>query len=253
MIGFFDSGSGGLTVLKAVKDVLPSADVIYFGDIKNAPYGSKTHEELSRLTVKAITLLKERGVHRIVSACNSVAATLAISLFDVFDILPANIIEMVGPTVAYFRGSVARILLVATPATIKSNIYQNAFQMIGKEITTLPIEGLAGAIEFGSTQEEIKHLIEEALTTQRLADFDVLVLACTHYPLVKDIFEQVSPTSLAVFDPALAVAERVERQFWPQEAGNGTMRFLISKDSAPFREQLTRLFPSAQYTVEVLE
>src|SRR4051812_29736626 len=122
MIGIFDSGSGGLTVLKAIRDVLPSADVLYMGDIKNAPYGSRSREELSKLTVEAIKLLQARGANRIVSACNSVSASLAVSIFDIFSLDSTQLIEMVGPTVASFKGSNARILLCATPATVDSGI-----------------------------------------------------------------------------------------------------------------------------------
>src|SRR3989344_6221172 len=123
MIGIFDSGSGGLTVLKAVREEMPSADVVYFGDIKNAPYGSRSNSELSILTVRAIELLQKRGAESIVSACNSVSASLAVSLFDALSITPTQLIEMVGPTVASFRNSDARILLCATPATIRSEVY----------------------------------------------------------------------------------------------------------------------------------
>src|SRR3989338_4503180 len=134
MIGIFDSGSGGLTVLKAIRDQMPSSDVVYFGDIKNAPYGSKTNSELSVLTVRAIELLQNRGADNIVSACNSVSASLAVSLFDALSLTPPQLIEMVGPTVSSFKNSSARLLLVATPAPIQSEIYQNAFRMIGKDI-----------------------------------------------------------------------------------------------------------------------
>jgi glutamate racemase len=125
MIGIFDSGSGGLTVLKTVRERMPSADILYFGDIKNAPYGEKPHGELGALTVRAIELLQKRGAESIVSACNSVSASLAISLFDALSLAPGHLIEMVGPTVSAFKDSPERILLTATPATIGSEIYQN--------------------------------------------------------------------------------------------------------------------------------
>ena len=131
MIGIFDSGSGGLTVLRKMREVLPNADIVYFGDIANAPYGSKSRAELSALTVRAIQFLQSRGATSIVSACNSVSASLAVSLFDVLSLLPTQLVEMIGPTVAQFRNSDARIMLCATPATIQSELYQQAFQMVG--------------------------------------------------------------------------------------------------------------------------
>jgi len=252
MIGIFDSGSGGLTVLKAVRDTLPSADVLYFGDIKNAPYGDRSREELAELTVQAIRLLHERGAHNLVSACNSVSASLALSLFDAFDLSQDQLIEMVGPTVACFKGSPDRVLVCATSATVRSDIYQSAFRMIGKDITAVAIPELAGAIERGEVVESVESLIYNAFHGVPLSDYDTLVLACTHYPLVTDIFKKVVPRSLGLFDPALAVAERVEWLCWPREAGGGSTHFILSQDSSVFRKFAQTLLPNHPYTVEVL-
>jgi glutamate racemase len=253
MIGIFDSGSGGLTVLRAMKDVLPSCDVVYFGDIKNAPYGSKTPEELSTLTVHALQLLQAQGATSIVSACNSVSASLAVSLFDALDIAPMQLIEMVGPTVSHFKNSSTRIALCATPATIRSGVYQNAFRMIGKDIVAVSVPDLAPAIEFGKSEDEMRALLKTAFENIDFSNVDVLVLACTHYPLVTKLFKEIIPSSVSIVDPALAVAARVEKWFWPREAGKGSMRFLISKDSAPFRALVAKLFPQENYSIEVLQ
>lgn len=252
MIGIFDSGSGGLTVLRAIRERMPSADILYFGDIKNAPYGEKSHRELSELTMRAIELLLARRATSVVSACNSVSAALAISLFDALSIAPDHLIEMVGPTVSAFKDSPARILLTATPATIGSEIYQNAFHMIGKEIETAAIPGLAAAVEFGDSEGEIEGIIRNAFLGIRTSDFDTIILACTHYPLVTHVFERVlGPTTL--FDPATAVGERVERQLLAQEkAGEGLTRFLISKDSQPFRVRIAGL-RLGDASIEVLD
>lgn len=250
MIGIFDSGSGGLSVLYAIKEQLPSVDVVYFGDIKNAPYGAKTREELSLLTIDALSLLKREGATRIVSACNSVSASLAISLFDAIDVMPNDLIEMVGPTVSAFRNSGARVLLVATEATIASNIYQSAFRMVGKDIECVALPDLARKIEFGEPEDDMILEIESILSKKQ-GTFDTLILACTHYPLVAHLFREVLGGEVQIFDPAVSVAHRVERQFWPQEAGNGSMRFLISQESEPFRKLLARLFPQSEYSVVI--
>ncbi len=250
MIGIFDSGSGGLTVLRSIRAVMPSSDILYFGDIKNAPYGERSREELSRLTIDAIRLLMGRGATSIVSACNSVSASLAVSLFDSLDIEPIQLIEMVGPTVSTFRGSSARILLAATPATIESDIYQSAFRMIGLTIKTMPLPGLAGAIEFGKDAEAQK-LIQDACASIDRGAYDTLILGCTHYPLVRHLFEASVP-QLSIFDPAEAIAERVERRFWPRESGDGRLSFRISADSPQFRARVAQLFPNEQYEIEVI-
>ena len=252
MIGIFDSGVGGLTVLHAIRQNLPSADVIYFGDTKNAPYGEKSREKLSDLTVACIRLLQERGANNIVSACNSVSASLAISLLDAFDLQPQQLIEMVGPTVSSFRNADMRIALCATPATVNSEIYQNAFRMIGRDIQAIPVPGLAGAIEVGKSTDVIDEIIRQALRDVDLNSFDMLILACTHYPFVEGSFRRILGEKIEIFDPALAVAARVEKQFWPREVGEGTTRFILSAESEQFRQLLKNFFPDTSYSIEVL-
>lgn len=252
MIGIFDSGSGGLTVMKAVRELLPTSDIVYFGDIAHAPYGSRSQEELSRYTAESLALLRARGAERIISACNSVSASLALSLFDAFNMEPGDIIEMVGPTVSYFKHSGARIALCATPATIKAGIYQNAFRMLGKEVAAVAVPDLAGAIEFAEGEDKQRALIKEAFKDTDWSEYDVLILACTHYPLAFELFREAVPERVVIFDPAVAVAERAKMQFWPQEVRDTKTKFLISQDSAPFRELVAKLFPAAAGDVEVI-
>lgn len=253
MIGIFDSGSGGLTVMRAIRDVLPSADVLYFGDIKHAPYGSRNRAELSRLTVDAIQLLQSHGATSIVSACNSVSASLAVSLFDSFALGAETLVEMVGPTVSAFKNTDAWPVLFATQATVDAQIYQTGFHMIGKEVPCIPIPELAGAIEQGESEVVLDGIVRDACASIDWIGFDTAILACTHYPLALSSFEKAVPAHVRIFDPAYAVAERVEQRFWPREAGDGITTFVISKDSDAFRARVARLFPDTEYTVEVLE
>lgn len=251
MIGIFDSGSGGLTVLRAIRERMPSADIIYFGDIKNAPYGEKSRGELSRLTVNNIRVLQARGATSIVSACNSVSASLAVSLYDVLGLTSQNLIEMVGPTVSLFKSFRKPILLAATPATIDSQIYQNAFEMLGMNVDAIAIPKLAGAIEFGVPAIDQEKLIAAAFARFEKDKYGAIVLACTHYPLVIPSFRSVLGDALLV-DPAEAVAERVKGQLWPREVGDGVLRFLVSRDTPQFRAHVARVLPDATYTIEVV-
>ena len=252
MIGVFDSGSGGLTVLKAIREQMPSSDILYFGDIKNAPYGEKSREELSQLTINSIRVLQARGATSIVSACNSVSASLAISLFDALGLEQQNLIEMVGPTVSSFKGFKKSILLVATPATITSELYQNAFRMLGIEIDTIAIPKLAGAIEFGTPAKDQELLIAAACAPYDMKKYDAFILACTHYPLAAVSFRRVLG-EVPFFDPAEAVADRVKRQLWPREVGDGKLRFLVSRDTPQFRAHAAKLLPDASYVIEVVD
>ena len=251
MIGVFDSGSGGLTVLAAIRRAMPEADILYFGDIKHAPYGLRSQEELSLLTSEAIRFLQSRGATHIVSACNSVSASLAIARPGLAALDDKHLIEMVAPTVASFRGSTSRVLLCATPATSSSNIYQHAFREIGQDIAVLSISELAGAIEFGQSPHEIEQIIKDAFVG--CPPFDVLVLGCTHYPLALAAFYKVLGALVSIFDPSFPVARRVKEVFGSQELGRGQTRYCISKDSEPFRALLPLLFPGSEFFVEVLQ
>lgn len=252
MIGIFDSGSGGLTVLRALREQLPSADVVYFGDIKHAPYGVKSQKELSRLTVAAIQQLRTHGADRIVSACNSVSASLALSLLSASAIKADSVIEMVGPTVSYFNGLDQRIALCATEATVRAGMYESAFYMIGQEPVSIAVPDLAGLIEFGATEAQMQKIITEALTPH-LGSFDVLILACTHYPIVSGIFAEVVGPNVTLFDPAYAVAAQAKKLFWPQEVGEGTTTFLLSQKSEQFEEYVHTLLPNTDYTIEIVK
>ena len=248
MIGVFDSGAGGLTVLSALRTVYPSVDVVYFGDTKNAPYGSRTQAELNALTAAGLRFLTGAGATALISACNSVSASLALSLYDVLDLRSIPVIEMVGPCVAHFKERDESLALCATEATVRSGLYQNAFRMIGKEIQTVAIPDLAGAIERGASIDECEAQICAALAP--LQAYDTLILGCTHYPLVINAFSRVTDKTL--YDPATAVAERALRDLWPREMGYGKTRFCISKESSVFRDFVARLFPEAEYTIEVV-
>ena len=253
MIGIFDSGSGGLTVLRALKDAMPSADVVYFGDTKNTPYGLKNRETLTELTVDAIQKLQGAGAEHIISACNSVSASLAVSLYDTLFSKSDALIEMVGPTVAAFRGSSAQIAVCATEATIRSELYQNGFRMVGHRVLPLTLPTLAGAIEEGASPEAIRAMLAEGFKEVSFDALDVVVLACTHYPLVMEQFLQSVPSRVLLYNPAEAIAERAQQLWWPREVGNGSLRFLISKDSPTFRAFVTTLFPDTDYTIEVVQ
>ncbi|HEY0010287.1 MAG TPA: aspartate/glutamate racemase family protein [Candidatus Paceibacterota bacterium] len=253
MIGIFDSGLGGLTVLKPLRELLPRADITYFGDIRNAPYGNRSHEELTRLTVDAIRLLRAHGATGIVSACNSVSASLSLSLFDTLELGPGRLIEMVGPTVASLKGTDERLLLCATSATIRSQIYQSAFAMVGKDIATLALPDLAGAVERGAPQAELEAIVLSELMEINIDSIDAVILACTHYPLAVEAFRRVLPDHVRIINPGTVVAARVARAWEHEETGEGRMRLIISAESAPFRAMAKQAFPDEDYEIEVLE
>jgi glutamate racemase len=235
MIGVFDSGSGGLTVLKAIRERAPDADIVYFGDLKNAPYGNKSREELGALTVLGIQKLIDEGATEIVSACNSVSVSIVLPMFETLDIPRTSLIEMVGPTVASQKGVASRGLVAATRATVDSGVYQNEFGKLGIVADGLAIPELVAAIESGADTECVEGVIAQALEPVALGEYSHLVLGCTHFPHVQHVFADVvnaSGASVTIVDPAEAVANEVVKRFATD--GYGRTRFLVSRESEVF-------------------
>ncbi len=252
MIGIFDSGSGGLSVLKALRERAPEADVLYFGDLANAPYGNKSREELGALTVLGIQKLIEEGVREIVSACNSVSVSIVLPMFDILDLPRASLIEMVGPTVASFRGQEARVLVAATKATIESGAYQDGFRLVGVQAEGVAIPELVALIESGAPDEEMYPLIHEVLAPHAHTQYTHVLLGCTHFPLVRHLFKDATQElamDVKLFDPAEPVADAVAARFHTN--GMGRSRFLITAESPVFRDHVARQLGGA-HELEVL-
>jgi len=263
MIGIFDSGSGGLTVLRALRERAPYCDVVYFADFANMPYGNRTQYELRKLTRDAIAILIKQGAREIISACNSVSAQMLLGLSKEFHASGIEIIEMVTPTVNAISEEnrlvalptrAKKILLVATQATISSNIYKNAFAEKEIVIEQTAIPPLAEAIEKGVPEEEIQNILQSYLSDAVLYDIDMVILGCTQYPLIKKSFENFFRKNIlntTTFNPANSVALEAVKQF--NIEGNGKLTFLTSKKSERFYDLVNDLFPNTPKRSIVVE
>lgn len=238
MIGIFDSGSGGLSVLDALRKKAPKADIVYFGDIGNAPYGSRSPEELAVLVRAGMKKLADHGATEIIAACNSVSASVLAGATG-----HDRIIEMTRPTARMMRKYAGeRVLLLATSATVESGIYKEALWSI-VALQELPIPDLAGAIEDEATSAIIEKIIRDALETQKGNAFDKILLGCTHYPLVRDEISRIAGEffpGAGMVDPAEAVAEEAVQRFACE--GTGSVQFMISRDSHAFRNRVSPIF-----------
>lgn len=255
MIGMFDSGVGGLSVLKELRAQAPQADVVYFGDIAHAPYGSKSTEELVVLTLSTMAFLREQGVQQFVAACNCVSVSVIQPIVAMFGGAPGHVIEMVGPVAAEVaRMPHGRILVIATEATVRSGLYKRTFETHGMDVELLAVPDLAYAIEQGRPEGELRAMLVPTAEHCRRHDIDTLVLGCTHYPLIKDLITQcVQDTAgreIAVIDPAAAVVKDAVAQF--DTSGAGTTAFFLSKDSDVFRAYASRMFAEGTFTVQVV-
>jgi glutamate racemase len=251
VLGVFDSGIGGLSVLRAIRKRMPQADIVYFGDTEHVPYGEKSAREIAELIGMALQRLHAAGATDIVSACNSASVSVHTVPIDLLRVGVFNVVEMVGPTVEALAKTRKNIVLCATNATARSNIYQQAFADRGMRVDVVAIPELAGLIEKGATADEMRHVIRPVMQDVIARGADIVSLSCTHYPFVKELFERslIEQGSKAeVFDPAEAVAEEVEKRF--SDRGSGILRFLLSKESPVFDAYVERLFGDTRYTIE---
>lgn len=258
MIGIFDSGVGGLSVLQAIRKKAPQADVVYFGDTANAPYGPKNKQEIAHLIGMALRYLHAAGCTQIVSACNSASVSVHAVPIDLLRLNVFDVIEMVGPTVAALAPRKKKIAVLGTEATIRSGIYQEAFKKVGCDIVPITVPALAGLIEAGASRAQIKMSVEEAAAKMIDRGAEIISLSCTHYPFVSEIFAEClkeQGSDIELFDPADAVAQEVANRFdvvgegLPAQAGK--LRFVVSKESPVFSKYVEQLFSGADYSIEV--
>lgn len=183
-IGLFDSGLGGLTVLKTLLKKYPNNEYVYYGDTLNIPYGDKTKEELITLAKKNVDFLLSKKVDMIIVACGTVSSNCLDILKETYNI---PIISILEPTIDYLNNSnYQNILVMATHATINSHIFKNN---INKNIYELETPKLVPMIE-NNNLLDIDKVLHEYLDNY-LNNIDVLVLGCTHYPIIKDYIKKV--------------------------------------------------------------
>ena len=192
-IGLFDSGLGGLTVLKTLLKKYPNNEYVYYGDTLNIPYGDKTKEELIILAKKNVEFLLSKKVDMIVVACGTVSSNCLDILKETYNI---PIISILEPTIDYLNNSnYQNILVMATHATINSHIFKNN---IIKNIYELETPKLVPMIE-NNNLLDINKVLHEYLDNY-LNNIDVLVLGCTHYPIIKDYIKNVVGENTNILD-----------------------------------------------------
>ncbi|MBL7899298.1 MAG: glutamate racemase [Crocinitomicaceae bacterium] len=213
-IGIFDSGIGGLTVAKAIKKALPNETIIYFGDTAHLPYGDKSKESIISYSIRITQFLIEKKCKALVIACNTASAHAYSDLKAKFPELP--IINVVDPTVDYCleKYKKGKIGVIATRGTIKSRIYPRKLNKKNPKLevpqTATPL--LAPMIEEGFFNNKIsKTIINSYLSTKNFNKIDALILACTHYPLIKKEVIAFFKRPVEVIDSATVVAEYTKK------------------------------------------
>ena len=212
-IGIFDSGVGGLSVLRAVKSVMPNLRTIYFADQAHVPYGPRPMDEVRDFSKGITQFLISRGSKVIVVACNTASAAALVYLRDTFPDIPFVGMEpAVKPAAEQTRTGVVGVL--ATPATFQGALYASVVERFASGVTVLQhtCPGLVAQIEKGELDSiKTKQILEDALIPMLEKGIDTVVIGCTHYPFVIPLIEQICGSEVRVIDPAPAVARQIQR------------------------------------------
>jgi glutamate racemase len=212
-IGIFDSGVGGLSVLRSIRKELPHQDLVYFADQAHVPYGPRPLEEVRRFADAITRFLLEQGCSLIVVACNAASAAALKTLRQTFPDIPFVGMEpAVKPAAEQTHTGVVGVL--ATPATFQGELYASVVERFanGVEILQDPCPGLVGQIEKGDLQGlQTRLILEKAIRPMLEKGIDTIVLGCTHYPFVIPLIQEIAGKNVRVIDPAPAVARQTLR------------------------------------------
>lgn len=249
-IAVFDSGVGGISVLKEMVRVMPNEDFIYYGDSKHAPYGTKSLEEVRRLTIMHTQELLSQGAKVVAIACNTATSAAVRILRQMYPKLPLVGIEpALKPAVLYKQHP--KVLVMATPMTIREEKFHRLLARYENQaqIYPLPCPGLMEYVENGqSDSPEVRIFLEKLLKEYREKHMDAVVLGCTHYPFVRDVIADVMGPGVRIFDGGEGTAREMRRRVYeaglqnPDTERKGNIVFESSDFSQEKRELFQRLF-----------
>jgi glutamate racemase len=256
-IGVFDSGFGGLTVLKALLEVVPQAEYLYFGDTARLPYGSKSGETVAKYACEAARFLEREGAGLLVVACNTATALALEQIRQQVSIHVFGVVEP-GAQQASAASHSRKAVVIGTEATISSHAYHHALQNRQMEACEMACPLLVPLVEEGWTDHPVTEQVARIYLREAFADgfgsADVLVLACTHYPLLKPLLRRVVPQNVTLVDSAASTALAVANVLGEQEdmanpdamsdsspRAGGAVDFFVT-DSVQKFERLGRMF-----------
>lgn len=223
-IGLFDSGIGGLTVVKTLKEILPNEKLIYIGDTANLPFGPKPRQRLQTLSYRLIGYLLGRGVKLIVVACNTSTPAIFPEVMTDFKVPIIGPVKA-GAEEAYFRSGQKRIGVIATEGTVRSGIYQKSLLELDPEIKVISqaAPGLVEAVERGEVDSPATIRMLQQYLSVFIGKIDTLILGCTHYPFLKPAIESILSEEVLLIDPAIRLAQQVKELLVQRQAlNNGT-------------------------------
>ncbi len=212
-VGIFDSGVGGLSVLRAVREFMPEQDILYLADQAHVPYGPRPLLQVREFAEGITRFLLDRGARLIVVACNAASAASLHYLRNTFPDVPFVGMEpAVKPAAEQTRSGVVGVL--ATPATFQGALYASVLERFARDVTVLQdtCPGLVAEVESGNLEgDAVREILTNALSPMLQAGIDTVVLGCTHYPFVIPLIQEIAGPGVRVIDPAPAIARQTRR------------------------------------------
>lgn len=247
-IGVFDSGVGGLSVLRAIRAELPGEELLYFADTAHVPYGSKPDAYIQARAVAISEFLVGRGVKAIVVACNTATAAAAPLLRERYAVPVVAVEPAVKPAAAYTRSGIIGVL--ATAGTLRSTRFSGLIRRVAadRRVVTQACPGLVEQVEAGELASlKTRRLVARYLEPLLAAGADAIVLGCTHYPLLRPLIEELAGPAVAVIDSGHAVARFLCHRLADAGLANGAAaaggeRFFTSGPRTAFERSLALLW-----------
>lgn len=257
-IGVFDSGFGGLTVLKALLEVIPDANYLYFGDTARLPYGSKSVQTVSRYACEAAKFLEQQGAEMLVIACNTATALALPQIKEAASVRVLGVVEP-GAQRAQAASKSGKAVVIGTEATVSSHAYQKALASLKVEAREKACPLLVPLVEEGWVDHPVTEQVARIYLQEAFSDgfgsADVLLLGCTHYPLIKPVLQRVVPQGVALVDSAESAALAV-KDVLSKDARNlagaspGQIRFFVTDSIEKFKRLGARFLGRAIENIE---
>lgn len=243
-IGIFDSGVGGISVLRDMARLLPRERFVYYGDNLNAPYGVKQEEEIRTLAMHVADVLIHLHIKALVVACNTATSAAIIPLRERFDIPIIGMEPALKPASQMCHGG--KVLVLATPATLRQNKFQHLNELYGQNAVIQPCAGLMEFVEAGELEgERIEKYLDECFAPYREMHIDAVVLGCTHYVFLKRAISRALP-GVPLVDGNDGTARRLEYLLREaralREEGEGSVEFMTSGEESVYLPLMKKLF-----------
>ena len=242
-IGVFDSGLGGLTVVKELIEELPGENIVYFGDTARIPYGTRSKDTVEKYSSQCIRFLQTQNVKMVVVACNTVSSCCLDTLRNRFDIPIVGVIEP-GAEAAIAATKNGKIGIIGTRGTISSGAYERA--LLGHNpnvcLFSKPCSLFVPIVEEGWSDTEVAYLTaKEYLSNLKKEKIDTLILGCTHYPLLTGVIHRVMEDNVTLIDPAEGTARLVAKSLAKNNMLNlsedtGKAKFFVSDFGQKFEQ-----------------